>query len=233
MIGLGTLVNASTIIVGASLGVLGGERLSARMQRTLTQVAALITIGLGVQMFGMMQHILIVLPSLILGALLGEWMNIEWAMERFGVWLKSVSRAKSETFLEGFVTTSLLYCVGPLAILGSLADGFNNDHKILFTKAILDGTVSIGFAAALGVGVLFSFVPLVLYQGALTIAGFFLGHFFTELMMNELTATGGILIIGIGLNVIGVFPHDKRIAIGNLLPALFLAALGAWIYPQV
>ncbi len=232
MIGIGTLVNAGTVIVGSLIGLAAGGKFPARAHRTLTQVAALITIGVGLQMFIAMRHVLVVMPSLIVGALLGEWWDLEGKMERFGIWLKRATKAQSDTFLDGFVTTSLLYCVGPMAILGSLADGFAGDHTILFTKALLDGTVSIGFAAALGVGVLFSAGPVLIYQGALTLAGFFFGHFITDNMLSELTATGGLLIVGLGLNVLEIFPRDRRIPIGNLLPALFIAALIAWCQAQ-
>lgn len=230
MIGLGTLLNAATIIVGASIGLMIGHKLPERIHNTLFKAASLITIGIGIKMFFEMKQVLIVIGSLILGGLIGELLDVESWLERFGTWLKKISHSKSETFLDGFVTCSLLYCVGPMAILGAIAEGLNGQHDILFTKAILDGTVSISFATALGVGVLFSFIPIVLYQGALTIAALALGHFFNDLMISELTATGGILLIAIGLNILGVFGEKRKIAVGNMLPALFFAPLFARIF---
>ena len=230
MIGTGTLVNAAAIVIGSSIGLLLGHKLPARIQSTLIKIASLTTIGIGMQMFLEMKYILIVLPSLIVGAVIGETLKIENRVEQLGSWMKKIVRSKSETFLEGFVTTSILYCVGPMAILGALADGLSGQHNILFTKSILDGTVSISFAAAWGAGVAFSAVPILIYQGLLTVVGILLGHFFSALMIRELTATGGLLMIAIGLNVLGVFEKDKKIPLGNLLPAILLAPLAAWAY---
>ncbi len=233
MIGTGTLVNAAAIVVGSSIGLLLGHKLPARVQSTLIKIASLTTIGIGIQMFMEMKYILIVLPSLIIGAVIGEALRIEDRVESLGVWMKKMVRSKSETFLEGFVTTSILYCVGPMAILGALADGLRGQHNILFTKAILDGTTAISFAAAWGAGVAFSSIPILIYQGLITVVGLLLGHFFSDLMIRELTATGGLLLVAIGLNVMGVFEKDKKIPIGNLLPAILLAPLVAWAYESL
>src|SRR3989339_1119901 len=223
MIGLGTLVNVVAIIVCSLIGMGLGHKLPERVHDLLTKAMGLVIVGIGLKMFLATQHIVIVLLSLVLGALVGELLGIEAGLETCGHKLKKMTRSKSSHFLECFVTASLIYCVGPMAIIGAMTDGMGAGHEILFAKSILDGTISITLATTLGVGVLFSFIPVLLYQGGFTVLAFFLGHFFAQPLIAELTATGGLLIAGIGINILGQLTDRNRIAVGNLLPAIVIA----------
>lgn len=229
MPGLGTIVNAVAIIVGALIGVLAGARLPERVHGVLIKAAGLAAFAIGIKMFLESQQVVIVIISMVLGGIVGEIIDIESLLEAFGGKVKSLIRTDNKMFLEAFVTTSLLYCVGPMAILGCISEGINGRHDILLTKSILDGTVSIAFAASLGIGVLFSFIPVILYQGAITIMALVIGNIFTTSMISELSAAGGLLIMGIGVNLLALQNTEKRIPIGNLLPAIFFAPLLVWI----
>jgi uncharacterized protein len=229
MFALGTIVNVIAIIAGSLLGLFFGHKLSQKMNKVLIHAIGLFCLGLGLKLFFDSQNSIIVVFSLVVGGVLGVWIDIESKLELFGNKLKKLVKTKSPTFLEGFVTTSLIYCIGPMAILGSLTDGMNAQHDLLFTKAILDGTISIGFAATLGLGVLFSSLSVFVYQGSITVLGYFIGNFFLTCMITELSATGGLLISAIGINLLGLLKNDKRIPVGNLLPAIFFAALFAWL----
>lgn len=228
MIGLGTIVNVGAIIAGSLLGLAIGHKLPERIHNLLIKALGLITIGIGIKMFFETKYILVVISSIIVGSIIGELLNIEKHLESFGRKIKSIIKSDRETFLDGFVTASLIYCVGPIAILGSLSDGMSGQHDILFTKSILDGVASIGFATSLGIGVLFSFFPVLLYQGAITILALLLGQFFSSAMITELTGTGGLLIVGIGINLVRMLRQDKRLPVGNMLPAIIIAPLIVW-----
>lgn len=225
MIGLGTIANAAAIIIGALIGVFAGQKLPGRVHSLLIRATGLVVIGLGIKMFFESERVMVVFFGLVLGGISGELINIESFLNTFGVKIKSLAKSESATFLEGFVTTSLLCCVGPMAILGSIADGLNNQHDILFTKSILDGVTAIAFAASLGIGVLFSSLPVLIYQGSITILALLLGNLLTPPMISALTATGGLLLAGIGVNLLGVFPGNNKLPIGNLLPALVFTPL--------
>ena len=159
-----------------------------------------------------------VLISLVLGALVGEWVDIEGRLDRFGLWLERRLHLTEKSPAKGFIYTSLLFCVGSMAIVGSIADGLTGDRSILVTKAMMDGIISIPFAATMGFGVLGSSIPILLYQGSLTLLASKLQSFFTPVMVRELTSVGGVIVIGIGINVMGL----QRIRVGNLIPALLL-----------
>ena len=195
-------------------------------------------------------NVLIVAGSMILGGLLGEVIDIEAVLDRFGEWLKLKFRSESGTFVTGFVTASLVYCVGAMAVVGSLEEGINNDPSILYAKSLLDGVASVAFASTLGIGVIFAVIPVFIYQGALTVMGIYLKDILTDAVIAELTATGGLLILGIGLNLIfggvddvkdgggadgsgergdTVSPYRLKIKVGNLLPALIFAVVLAFL----
>lgn len=225
MVLLGTLVNALSILVGGILG-LALPRLSQGIRTTVMQ-----GIGLAVSVQGLMMalktnNLLIVIGSLVLGGVLGELLKVEAGLERLGQWLERTvgSRAKGQV-AEGFVTTTLLFCVGAMAILGSIDSGVRNNHDMLYTKSVLDGFSSVIFASTLGVGVLFSSLPILLYQGAIALSATFITSFIEPEMLNaitaEITSVGGILIIGIGINMLEI----KKINVANLLPSVLLAAL--------
>jgi len=229
MIGLGTIVNVFAIIAGSVIGLLIGRRIPERVHTILIRGLGLFTIAIGIKMFIGTGHLLIVLISLLTGAAIGELINIERRLEGFGERIKSATKIDHQGFIDGFMTASLLYCIGPIAILGSMSDGMSGGHEILFIKSMLDGTASIGLAAGLGVGVLFAFVPVLFYQGILTIIAVLIGGFFSESSILELTAAGGLLMVGIGINLIGGFTEGRRIAVGNFLPAVLIAPLLTWL----
>ncbi|RJR36555.1 MAG: DUF554 domain-containing protein [Desulfobacteraceae bacterium] len=220
----GTLFNVVAIITGSILGVLFGSRLSERLKTTVLSGMGIFTAAVGMQMFLKTENALVVLGALMLGALLGEWMKIEERMQNLGIWLEERLTGKSEgassRFVRGFLAASVLYCTGPMAVLGSISDGLMGDHLTLSIKSVLDGLLSVAFSSTLGIGVAFSALPVGVYQGAISLAASQLNAIVTTAMMNELTATGGVLLIGIGISSM---MELKRIRIGSFLPALAIA----------
>ena len=237
--GLGTLVNMATVLVGSSLGLLLGHRLPSRTRETVTDALGLVTVliaGLSaVQVtsdslqaaVGSSAPVLIVLGSLLLGGIAGSLVDIETRLEQFGDWLRvRLSRGSSDgsertRFIDGFVTATLVFCVGPLTILGSLSEGLGLGPDQLLLKAALDGFASIAFAASFGMGVMASVLGLAVIQGTLTLAGFLIGDFLPAAHLIAITASGGLILLGLGLRLLGL----KRIPVANLLPALVVAPL--------
>jgi uncharacterized membrane protein YqgA involved in biofilm formation len=218
---MGTLINAVAIIIGGALGLLFRERFPERITQTALHVMGLFTLLVGVRMAIQGEELIMVLISLALGAMLGEWMNIEDRLERFGLWLEARLHLTEQSPAKGFINASLLFCVGSMAIVGSITEGLNGDRSILVTKAIMDGILSIAFAAGMGVGVLGSALPILLYQGSLTLLASKLQAFFTPPMIGELTSVGGVIVMGIGVNILGL----KKVRVGNVIPALVIIIL--------
>jgi len=222
---IGTLVNVLTVIVGGSLGALLGERLPARFRHIVMQGVGLVVLAVGMDMALGTDNIILVLGSMMIGGLLGEWWQLEQRSNRAGEWLEArLARFPALTrgdFTQGFVTASVVFCVGPMAILGAMQDGLRGDYELLVIKSVLDGFSSFAFAASLGMGVTFSALSLLLYQGALTLGASLLQGTLTDPMILEMTATGGVIILGIGLLLLEV----KKIKVANVLPALALAPL--------
>ncbi len=220
----GTFINVIAIVMGSSMGMLFGRRLSDRLKSTVLSIMGIFTAAVGMQMFLKTENMLIVLAALILGAVLGEWLKIEDWVQNLGAWIeKRISRSSegsSGRFVRGFLAASVLYCTGPMAVLGSISDGLSGDYLTLSIKSVLDGFLSIAFSSALGMGVLFSALPVFCYQGTITLLAARLNAVVTPAMMNEMTATGGILLIGIGISSM---LELKKIRVGNLLPALAMA----------
>jgi uncharacterized membrane protein YqgA involved in biofilm formation len=163
---------------------------------------------------------LIIISSLVLGGIIGEWIDIELRLQHLGQWLecKFAKKGQGAGFTKAFVTTSLIYCVGAMAIMGSLESGLNGNHNILFAKSMLDGITALLFASTMGIGVLVSALPVFLYQGAITMAAGLLQGVLSSQVIAEMSATGGLLIVGIGINILEL----KEIKVGNLLPAIFI-----------
>ena len=225
----GTLINVAAILIGGSLGLLFGGRLPERLKTTVIAGMGLFTAVTGIKMFMETQNSLIVLGSLVIGALLGEWWKIEDGLQRLGEILeKRFSRSDSESgrFIRGFMAASLLFCIGPIAILGSIQAGLNGDISLLVIKSVLDGFAAMAFASTLGVGVLFSAAMILLYQGTITLLAAQLNSIVSKPMMAELTATGGVLLLGIAISSL---LEIKKIRVGNFLPALVIAPLIVWI----
>jgi uncharacterized protein len=219
----GTLVNTGAVIVGSLIGMAAGKRLPERLKTILMQCLGLATILIGLQMALSEKDVIPTIGCLLIGSLTGEMMNIEAAMDRLGEWLKVRSRSDSSTFVEGFVTTSLLYVTGAMVIVGSIQDGTTGDATTLYIKSMLDGVASIAFASTLGIGVAFAALSVLCVQGTLTLLASQLDFLQQPAVLGAITATGGLLIVAIGFNLLNM----ARIRIGNLLPALIYAVLWA------
>jgi uncharacterized membrane protein YqgA involved in biofilm formation len=218
---MGTIINAIAIIVGGALGLLFRKGFPERISQTTLQVLGLFTLVVGLGMAIQGQELIMVLISLALGAGLGEWLDIEGRLDRLGSWLERRLHVTEGSPAKGFIYASLLFCVGSMAIVGSITDGLKGDPSILVTKAMMDGIISIPFAASMGFGVLGSAVPILIYQGSLTLLASKVQSFFTPIMVRELTSVGGVIVIGIGVNILGL----QKIRVGNFIPALILIIL--------
>lgn len=218
---LGTIVNAIAIILGGGLGLILKGGIKERYSTLITQAQgmAVVFVGASGAITNMQQEganpILFVI-SLVIGACLGEWINIEYRLEQLGKYVESKMKGGSSNVALGFVTASLLYCIGSMAILGSIESGVNGDHSILYVKSTLDGVLSIVLASSLGVGVLFSAASVFIYQGCITMGAMWLQPYITADMLREIGIVGGILITIIGTNLLDV----TKIKVGNLLPAV-------------
>ncbi|MBM4352111.1 MAG: DUF554 domain-containing protein, partial [Deltaproteobacteria bacterium] len=213
---MGTIINAIAILVGGGLGLLFRKGFPERIAQTTLQVLGLFTLVVGVSMAIQGREFIMILISLVAGAVLGEWANIEGRLERFGGWLEKRFHVTEGSPAKGFIYASLLFCVGSMAIVGSITDGLKGDRSILVTKAVMDGIISIPFAASMGFGVLGSALPVLFYQGGITLLASKLQSFFTPEMIRELTSVGGVIVMGIGINILGL----QKIRVGNLIPAL-------------
>lgn len=217
----GTIVNTGAIIAGSLIGMAAGRRIPERIKTILMQTLGLSTLLIGLQMALSAQKVIPIVGSLLLGALTGEALRIEDGLEHIGHWLKKRARSDSSTFVEGFVTASLLYCTGAMVIVGSIQDGTTGDATTLYIKAMLDGVASIAFASTLGTGVIFSAVSVFLVQGSITLLASKLAFLQEPAVLNAVTSTGGLLIVAIAINLLNL----AKIRIGNLLPALLYAVL--------
>lgn len=227
---IGTILNIATVLVGSLIGILFGTRIPNKLKETVIAGMGLFTAAMGLQMFLKTENPLIVLGSLLIGTLLGEWWRIEDGLHRLGEILEQrFSREEddgSNKFVRGFLTASLLYCIGPMAILGSIQDGLTGNYNLLAVKSVLDGFASIAFASTLGIGVAFSSIIILVYQGGISLLAAQLDAIVNVSMMNELTATGGVLLMGVGIsNLLEI----KKIRVGNMLPALLIAPLIVWV----
>ena len=240
--GIGTLVNIATVLVGSVLGVLLGHRLAQRTRDVVTDGLGLVTLLIAAMSaasivdptwsdaVGDSAPMLIVLGSLLVGGIIGSILGIEDSLERFGSWLQGSLKARSggredsadrQRFIEGFVSSSLVFCVGPLTVLGSLNDGLGNGADQLFLKAALDGFAAIAFAASLGWGVAASTIAILVVQGTLTLLGAVLGDILPDAHLAALTTTGGLMLVGVALRLLRI----KQVPVGDLLPALLIAPL--------
>ncbi len=219
----GTLVNTGAVVAGSLLGVMIGKRLPDRVKTIVMQALGLSVVLIGLQMALSGTRPLLVIGSLLLGAVTGELMDVEGRIAAVGEWLKRRFRSESSTFVQGFVTASVLYCTGAMVIVGSIRDGTVGDPSILYVKSLLDGVASIAFASSLGSGVAFSALSVFVVQGSITLLASKLAFLQGPGVIEAVTATGGLLILGIGINILEI----KQIRVGNLVPALVYAILAA------
>ncbi len=218
MVLLGALVNAAAIIIGGIAGSILKKGLSERFSSLIMSALGLLTLALGLMFSIQSKEILIVVFSLVIGSILGEWIDVEKRMNDLGDYVQDKLGAKEGNFSKGFVTASLLFCVGSMAIMGSLQSGLVNDHNILYTKAVMDGVISVVFASTLGIGVAMSFAPVLAYQGSIALLASVVAPYLSTAVVTEMTATGGVLLIGVGFNILEI----KKIKVGNMLPAIFI-----------
>lgn len=228
---LGTVVNALAVVLGSLLGFVL-PRLREEMRIQVMQGVGLVVAVMGISMAMRSENIIVVLVSLVLGGAVGGWMHLDDQLKRFGRWMESRLN-KQDGFASGFITATLVFCVGPMAVLGALAGGLKGEHELLFTKAMLDGFTAIIFTSSLGVGVLFSAVPVFLYQGAIALSAEWITRLFKgpllDRILEDLTAVGGIMIIAIGLNLLNL----TRIRVADWLPALPIAVVVAAVYDAI
>jgi uncharacterized membrane protein YqgA involved in biofilm formation len=222
----GTLVNTATVVLGSLIGMAVGSRLPEKVKQNVMNGLGLCTLLIGFKMAFKGEQILLAIGSLVLGGIIGELLDIEGWLERLGEKIKKRIKSESGNFVIGFVTASLVFCVGPMTVVGSIEDGIRGDASILYAKSVLDAFASIAFASGLGVGVLFSAVTVLVYQGLLTLLGQKLSFLLNGHVLNELTATGGLMIVGIGLLLLDI----KKVRVGNFLPALVIVVILASIF---
>lgn len=222
----GTIVNTVAIIVGGFIGTIFNKNLPQRYQTIIFQGIGLFIAALGVSMAIKTERVLISVFSLLLGGLTGEFFKLDKQINALGEWLKRILRFKSERFTAGFVSASLIYCIGAMAILGAIEEGTGHYPAILLTKSVMDGFSSVAFAAALGVGVIFSAASVAVYQGGITLMILLFADSVDAAIVNELSAVGGILLIGLGINILEI----KDIKVVNLLPALVFVVLMMLIF---
>ena len=235
---LGTSINVFSILIGAGIGVALGHRLPANISRTLTDALGLVVLVIGglnlialtdtsfVAAVSSAGTLLVVLASLVLGSVLGSMLRIEQRLSHFGTWLqlKASRGGDKEKFIEGFVNASLLFTIGPMAVLGALQDGLGQGFDVLALKSTLDGLTSVAFAAALGWGVAFAAIPVGIWQGLLTLLAASAGALMSDALVASITATGGVLLLGTGLRVLQI----RMVSVADMLPALVLAPLITW-----
>ncbi|MEN6626963.1 MAG: DUF554 domain-containing protein [Candidatus Sumerlaeia bacterium] len=230
MIGTGTIVNTIAVIAGGIAGTAIKTGLSQRYRSIIMQAVGLSVVIIGVS--GALQgifrvtakgaidrgDIMLMIFSMVAGCIVGEWLDIEARLDSLGQWFQSKFARGDGNFAEGFVTASLLFCVGAMAIVGALDDGLNGDTSTLFAKSILDGVSSIVFASTMGIGVAFSAVSVLVYQGAITLAAGFVKPWLTPEVIGQMSLVGNVLIMAIGINLLDI----KKIKVGNMLPAVFI-----------
>lgn len=236
MHGLGTIVNVAAIVVGGLAGLLGGRRIPERLQKTLMSAMGVSVLFVGVS--GTLSQMLragggaltvqgtMMILSLAVGAVLGELLDLEDRMERFGAWLKVKTKSESDGgFIGAFVTASLTVCIGAMAIVGSIQDGILGDHATLFAKAVLDLVIIMVMTASMGKGCIFSAIPVGILQGSVTLLARLLQPVFTDAALSNLSLVGSVLVFCVGLNLV----WGKKIRVANLLPSLLIAVIWAFL----
>ncbi len=225
MIGLGTIINVIAIIIGSTFGLILKHNLKDQYKLVMIQGVGLTTVVIG--MFGAIEGLfdsterligLIIILSIVLGGVIGTFLKIEKRLNQFGDRIEKKYSKDNSQFSKGFVTASIIFCVGAMAIMGSINDGMSGDYTLLAIKSILDGITSMILASKFGFGVLFSFIPVLFYQGSITILAYFFDSFLQEVVKNQMTIIGNILIIGIGLELVEI----KKFKVADMLPSIFI-----------
>ncbi len=224
---IGTIVNTGAVIVGSLIGLVLHKHLPQRFINAAFSAMGLFTLFIGVKMALMSENVVILVLSIISGAILGEFLRLEERLENTVDRIKTRVGSKDSRFTEGLMTAFLLWCMGSMTILGALDEGLRGIPDLLFAKSVLDGFASIALAASMGVGVLFAAIPLFLYQGGITLSASLMSSFLNESVINELAAVGGLMLLGLGLNILGI----TKIKTLNLIPALVVAIVLTILWP--
>ena len=222
---IGTIVNTLAVAAGGTLGLILNKSLHPRFKEIYFQATGLFTIVIGITMVKDMQQIILVVASVAIGALIGEWLQLEMLLNRLSDKLKSRLRVGNEKFSEGLVTSFILFCIGAMTIVGAIDEGVGRSSEVLLTKSLMDGFSAILLASAYGVGVIFSSVPLFVFQGSITLLAMYAASFFSPEIIQGLSSVGGILLIGLGINILEI----RKLRIVNLLPALLLVVIFIWL----
>lgn len=226
MLLLGTLINIATIIAGSITGYIFHSKLPQNILKIVFQGIGLFTIYIGIDMAMKTSNFIILVFSMILGAASGEWIDIEKYINCFSEWVKAKVKSDNESFSEGMITAFLLFCMGSMTILGAFEEGTKGNSDLLIAKSLMDGFGSLALASALGIGVLFSIIPLFIFQGGLTLLAFWLGNLMPVMVINEMTAVGGLMLIGLGFSIMEI----KKIKVINMLPALVFSIILAYLF---
>ncbi|MGD9569004.1 MAG: DUF554 domain-containing protein [Sedimentibacter sp.] len=215
---LGTIVNSLAVLVGGMIGILFKSVIPEKITEALLKAAGLAVITVGIKLSLVGENLTLLIMSIIIGTAIGEMINIEGRLDNLGAFVESKMKNKQSNVTLGFVTCTLIYCVGSMSIMGAIQSGLTGNHEILFSKALLDGILAITMAVSMGVGVVLSSISILLYQGTITLLAQLMQSLLSDVVVTEMTAIGGVLIMAIGLN----FLEIKRIKAGNMLPAIFL-----------
>ncbi len=233
---VGTLVNTGAIIAGSLVGMMVHSRLSPKMTHIVFQGIGLLTLAIGISMCLHIQSMILVVVSIVLGSVIGQLIDIDKYLRLFSDYLQKKSRRKvkdsdetiiqSNRFSEGFITASMLFCIGSMAILGAIEDGMGKTPNLLYTKSIMDGISAIALASSFGICILFSSVPVLIYQGGLTLFAAFIMRYMSEGMTENMTGVGGILLIGLAINILKI----REINVTNMLPALVIVVILSYFF---
>ena len=223
---IGTIINALAVVIGSIVGLILHNKLPEKITKTTFQAIGLFTLFLGISMALKTEHLIIMIFSIIIGTIIGEVLDIDNFINKISEYMKKKIKSKNEKFTEGFITAFLLYCMGSMTILGAIEEGLGGIPTLLISKSALDGFSSIALAASLGAGVLFSAIPLLLFQGGLTLFASFFQNILSDIVINELTAVGGLILIGLGINILEI----KKLKILNLLPSLIIVVILSYFF---
>jgi uncharacterized membrane protein YqgA involved in biofilm formation len=226
---IGTIVNTGAVVVGGLIGLMFNGKLPERYITIFFQAIGLFTLYLGVSLALKAEQVFYVVLALILGSLSGEALKLETRLEHLSELLKARFKLKGDRFTEGLLTAFLLYCMGSLTVLGAVTEGMGGGPDILLIKSLMDGVSSIALASALGIGVVFSAIPLVIYQGGLTLVSMYLGDFIPQEIITDMSAVGGILLIGLAISILEI----KKIRVINMLPSLVVIVLLLLFLPNL
>lgn len=218
---LGTIVNSLAIVIGGIIGIIFKNVIPDKLSESLLKATGLAVVTVGIRLSLAGENLTLLIISVIAGTLIGELLDIEGNLDRLGQAVEGKIKNKDSNITAGFISCTLVYCVGSMSIMGAIQSGLTGTHEILFSKALIDGIISISMAVSMGVGVIFSSISVFLYQGLLTILAQFVQSLLSPEVISEMTAVGGTVIMAIGLN----FLEIKRVKVGNMLPAIFLPVL--------